>query len=891
MDRRAEIKRSVEKLFLGAAEKGDKKAIKYALENAVGLDYNCVGPNGRTALTIAVENANTDIIEILLDHGVDLGDALLRAVDKQIKGPVELICEHIKQTKKLDHLYCRSLSDEFHPDLTPLVLAAHHNNYDIIKLLLEYGATIEDPESYNFTSEKFTLQHSMATINIYRALASESYMSLTCKDPITEAFQLSSKLTEISERDYEFRTQYIGLAVQCEEFAADLLGCIRDTKEQVIVLSNDIEQHSRRRNSLELPVVVKAVKHKQKRFIAHPHCQQILIRRWYHGLGQWRKFSFFKSMMITLMFAITYPIYSICYIIAPDSKPTRLLKSPYVKFSMQTASAMAFLILLTLQTLSVNDKPSTPEQLRKMADYGAKQGPFTVTEWLIITWIIGLTWDEWICAFTKGLSAFRDDLKSKLFDYSTFSLYWIWVVARITVYIQVVFDTQLGVYNDVTTAVLDSSTTIQLLNLTTQMNYAYVTDDEDYVEIDVSGDEWQQTPLLETSSSPLSSSASAPSSIPSNPDEFYVLPLAAVIAQGIFAIAKALSFLRLIRITVVSLQVGPMQISLGRMLMDVTKFMSIFCLVWFAFSVGLNQLYWFHANEAELQCYMTGGRDDCKHPFATISSALNTLFWALFGVTRLDTLLVEGDTDWVIQLVGYILYGGYHLVAIVVLLNILIAMMSNTYTRIDQDADMQWKYSRSQLWITYFGDENTIPPPFNIFPTVNTLATLCRRLSKRTDSKDSKKAMMLSAKEEKNAEYEAMVRCMVQRYHFKQQRGEDDEEGGQGGKAGPDPWMMQLKEDIAGFKYEMFEAIGEMDGKINQLRARIEDEDIEGDGGETGAEMFHKLHDAIAEPETGANKDADIDVAAEILRAAGVGDGNVGELNDDEFIDIDDITD
>ena len=30
---------------------------------------------------------------------------------------------------------------------------------------------------------------------------------------------------------------------------------------------------------------------------------------------------------------------------------------------------------------------------------------------------------------------------------------------------------------------------------------------------------------------------------------------------------------------------------------------------------------------------------------------------------------------------------------------------------------MEWKFARSKLWISYFDDKCTLPPPFNIFPT------------------------------------------------------------------------------------------------------------------------------------------------------------------------------
>lgn len=38
----------------------------------------------------------------------------------------------------------------FTPDITPLMLAAHKNNYEIIKILLDRGATLPDPHDIRF---------------------------------------------------------------------------------------------------------------------------------------------------------------------------------------------------------------------------------------------------------------------------------------------------------------------------------------------------------------------------------------------------------------------------------------------------------------------------------------------------------------------------------------------------------------------------------------------------------------------------------------------------------------------------------------------------------------------------------------------------------------------
>ena len=36
---------------------------------------------------------------------------------------------------------------------------------------------------------------------------------------------------------------------------------------------------------------------------------------------------------------------------------------------------------------------------------------------------------------------------------------------------------------------------------------------------------------------------------------------------------------------------------------------------------------------------------------------------------------------------------------------------------LQERADVEWKFARSKLWISYFEDGGTVPPPFNIIPT------------------------------------------------------------------------------------------------------------------------------------------------------------------------------
>nr|XP_006814346.1 PREDICTED: short transient receptor potential channel 4-like [Saccoglossus kowalevskii] len=693
----------MEKLYLTAAEKGDKKAMKLALEYARGLDINCTDASGRSALILAIQNGSTAvhnsgnsvvvgmivmivvlmlfvgdchdheslsghntgsiasesagsqyIIKLLLAHNVALGDALLRAVDMQIKQIVDLICEYIKKRKK--------------------------------------------------------------------------------------------------------------------------------------------------------------------KFVTHPNTQQLLIEKWFKGLPNWRELSGMKSFLFTILFGLCFPVFSVAYTIAPQHKFSHFLKIPFVKFVCNTASSFAFLVLLGMQTIGIDsavagENKQNEERYEKLQREN-RPSALTVQEWLIVFWIVGMTWEEIAIVLKNGSRVITDNLQMKILDYSTLLLFWGWIGLRFALSVQVLGGTKEPLVASVNngTPVLvyiddggnTGDVTIKMSNGT--MLPDYITTDQMLT---------QMTPL---------------------PFQKIEISYADIISRAFFAVAKVFSFMRLIRITVVNQQVGPMQISLGRMFQDIAKFMMIFCLVWLAFSIGLNQLYWFHALKAELQCNMAHV-DDCKEVFSTMGTTMNTLFWAIFGVTKLDSLEIYGNDRWFVEGVGQTLYGAYHVIGIIVLLNILIAMMTKTYTTIEEDADIQWKYSRAELWMSYFGEGAALPPPFNLLPSRLGVEGLIRRFKHGLcTTPEHIKLQQQSMIETKVKEYEEVIHDVVRRYHFEKQRDEEED---------VDPWLVQLKQDISGFKYDMFEALGDMDNKINHVQAKVEDRDVIESSG-PGSEMFHLLADAVA---------------------------------------------
>jgi len=69
-----------------------------------------------------------------------------------------------------------------------------------------------------------------------------------------------------------------------------------------------------------------------------------------------------------------------------------------------------------------------------------------------------------------------------------------------------------------------------------------------------------------------------------------------LISEGLFSAANIFSSLKLVYIFSVNPHLGPLQVSLSRMVMDIMKFFFLYVLVLFAFGSGLNQLLWWVYN-------------------------------------------------------------------------------------------------------------------------------------------------------------------------------------------------------------------------------------------------------------------------------------------------------
>ncbi|XP_038603847.1 short transient receptor potential channel 5 [Tachyglossus aculeatus] len=740
---RAEVELSgEEKAYLTAVEKGDYASVKHALEEAeiyYNININCMDPLGRSALLIAIENENVEIMELLLSHSVYVGDALLYAIRKEVVGAVELLLSYRKPRgeKQVPTLMMDTQFSEFTPDITPIMLAAHTNNYEIIKLLVQRRVTIPRPHQIRCncvecvsSSEVDSLRHSRSRLNIYKALASPSLIALSSEDPILTAFRLGWELKELSKVENEFKAEYEELSQQCKRFAKDLLDQARSSRELEIILNHRDDQSEELdpQKCHDLAKLKVAIKYHQKEFVAQPNCQQLLATLWYDGFPGWRRKHWAVKLLTCVTIGLLFPVLSVAYLIAPKSRLGLFIKKPFIKFICHTGSYLTFLFMLLLASQHI-----------VRTDLHMQGPPPTIVEWMILPWVLGFIWGEIKEMWDGGFNEYVHDWWN-LMDFAMNSLYLATISLKIVAYVKF------------------------------------------------------------------------HGSRPRNEWEMWHPTL---IAEALFAISNILSSLRLISLFTANSHLGPLQISLGRMLLDILKFLFIYCLVLLAFANGLNQLYFYYETRADEEPnHCKGIRcEKQNNAFSTLFETLQSLFWSVFGLLNLYVTNVKAPHEFT-EFVGATMFGTYNVISLVVLLNMLIAMMNNSYQLIADHADIEWKFARTKLWMSYFDEGGTLPPPFNIVPSPKSFWYLCKwahaRLYPDADADDEQKRHEnLKTFTERHADnliqnqhYQEVIRNLVKRYVAAMIRNTKTNEGL------TEENFKELKQDISSFRYEVLDLLG-----------------------------------------------------------------------------------
>ncbi|XP_045153695.1 short transient receptor potential channel 6 [Echinops telfairi] len=614
-----------EERFLDAAEYGNIPVVRKMLEECLSLNVNCVDYMGQNALQLAVANEHLEITELLLkkENLSRVGDALLLAISKGYVRIVEAILSHpaFAEGKRLatspsqselqqDDFYAYDEDGtRFSHDVTPIILAAHCQEYEIVHTLLRKGARIERPHDYfckcnecNQKQKHDSFSHSRSRINAYKGLASPAYLSLSSEDPVMIALQLSNELAVLANIEKEFK------------------------------------------------------------FVAHPNCQQQLLSIWYENLSGLRQQTIAVKFLVVLAVAIGLPFLALIYWFAPCSKMGKIMRGPFMKF---VAHASSFTIFLGLLVMNAADRfegtkllPNETSTDNAKQLFRMKTSCFSWMEMLIISWVIGMIWAECKEIWTQGPKEYLFELWNML-DFGMLAIFAASFIARFMAFW----------HASKAQSIIDANDTLKdLTKVTLGDNVKYY---------NLARIKWD----------------------PSDPQ---------IISEGLYAIAVVLSFSRIAYILPANESFGPLQISLGRTVKDIFKFMVIFIMVFVAFMIGMFNLYSYYRGAKQTEA------------FTTVEESFKTLFWAIFGLSEVRSVVIDYNHKF-IENTGYVLYGVYNVTMVIVLLNMLIAMINSSFQEIEDDADVEWKFARAKLWFSYFEEGRTLPVPFNLVPSPKSL--------------------------------------------------------------------------------------------------------------------------------------------------------------------------
>ncbi|GAB1608502.1 short transient receptor potential channel 3-like isoform X5 [Argonauta hians] len=691
-----------------AAEIGDLETVKRLMESGK-VSSICTDSMGRTCLYVATVANDTEMVRYLINlYPEDLiHSAFLCAVENDREKLCDIYMAHPMYTlEEYDSKFTENSESNIDDPSEPvkellreaLIIAATHNNFLIVKKLLIRGIILDMPHEYFCMCKKCSLERSRdfmrftnGRLDAFRAIASPAYLVSTEKDPIVASFHLSEKFRKMAEIETEYKQVYYELDSQVQTFTLDLLGECQSSEEVRILLGDDPnEENPEKLNTL--PLINMGLVYKQKKFLAHHKCQSQVAQLWYSGVPMLRYLNYFNYLMLSIPVAMVFiPILSIIYLLTGNKTILSFLNTPIMRFLSYTSSYLSFLVMMVMSKLSLSEN---------WAGISCRGLNVTMTIFIVILsmWLVGLIWEEckqiWEAGPLDYLSSLWNILDSIMLNF-LFSSFLLNVVLSFK--LQEIFID--GKYKSVNSSKEPAVLPACDWNLN---DNDYCRQKRNYDIIVEWSPEWSPDPEL--------------------------------ISDVCFSLGIMLSVCRIAFLMPCNEIFGTMLVSFYRTLMDLFKLCGMFALVLIAFTCSIAALY------SAFQCN--------TESFNSVSGTLVYLVWGLFGMSDsnapdldrngkpMHSVINNLDAKWSTTIaVGYVLYGIFIFASTIVLINLLIAVMSNTFQEIQDEQESEWKFSRTELWLTFIDSGCCVPPPFNILPSVDQFYSLFRYLWNRCSGK------------------------------------------------------------------------------------------------------------------------------------------------------------
>ncbi|XP_071842924.1 short transient receptor potential channel 7-like isoform X4 [Apostichopus japonicus] len=859
---------------------GNITKLTFLLEqrDETGLDIDLQNSDGLTPLGIAIREGFLIVVYRLLDHDARIGDALLRAVDSDFQQAVTVLLEYaLEQVPEVRDsvLKCQCETNDMHPDVTPIVRAAQKNNFTLVKVLYDIGLRIPDIKMSSFEySATDSLQRSVGTLEIYKGLASPAYVCFSTSDPIGRAFKLCATLHKVGDMEVEFNNSYVQLADIMEQLAADLVSYARTTEEIMTILTYNGKAKYDRSMGL-FPTINRAITYEQKKFVAQPNCQQAVRAAFYQRLLWLNDKPPPLRFLIQFLIILCYPILSIIYKLGISDWCDSFVKIPAVQFLMQLGSDVTLLTMVLCEVLGSFGQREESYMYYVPALY-----------FFAFLYALGMLWREILYMYHKGSA---ETLKSTSHIANLFIATLLVVVFGIHVITFLFYhpeepESTADPPLTVPKAAEPTATPIDFVenlhpSLNTTLIQGFVYDvygevkrelEKAKIELDEHTSRHVQNLIFDFIKPTFVQQGilqpdftqKVHSTVISRGELLKFKWFSSMlISRAFMAMAAVISFTRIQPYLVSNDDVGPLQISLKSMLLTTSRFGFVVITVLIAFACGLTFIYGdtYTNSKYKNECknaagLKRGGSCSDENYFESIIQSIFSLYWSLFGLMPREA--VQSNTiPRVLESAGTLLYASFYIFTVVVLLNALIAVMSNVYNQVEENADSEWKFNRTSLWMTFLDETFHVPPPFNLLPRMrsvglcirektscirpsrNVLPTnLCRCCKTRKKSRcirvplaDEVELDGIITQAEANQTavdtYKRVMAKIVDRYIVDRTSHERNLEGDISIAD-----LRNLKNDVVGLRYELFKKLWNVNEKLEQHSS---------ESGEIRQEMTH----------------------------------------------------
>ncbi|KAM4533924.1 short transient receptor potential channel 1 [Odontesthes bonariensis] len=737
-----------EKLFLLACEKGDYYMVKKLLEeNRHGeLNINCVDVLGRDAVTITIENENLDILQLLLEHGCQATDALLVAIDSEVVGAVDILLNHRPRRASK-------------PSIAKLMQRIQNPEYSTT---MDVAPVILAAHRNNYEILTMLLKQDISLPRPH-AVGCECTLcnAKNKKDSLRHSrFRLdiyrclaSPSLIMLTEEDpilraFELSTDLKELSLVEVEFRNDY----EELAKQCKMFAKDLLAQAR--NSRELEVILNHTSnedHLDKRGLLEERMNlsrlKLAIK---YNQKEFVAQSNCQQFLNTVWFGET----------ASYRRKHTCLKIATV-LSVAILWPLLSICYLLVPRSRVGQIIHTP--FVKFIIHSASYLTF-----LLLLNLYSLVYNEGK-KNTMGPAP-------EMVDY----LLILWIIGMVW------SDVKRLWYEGLEDFLEESRNQLSFV-----MNSLYLAT---FALKIVAHSKFKKEQAERK-----------------NWDAFHPI----LVAEGLFAFANVLSYLRLFFMYTTSSILGPLQISMGQMLQEFGKFLGLFLLVLFSFTIGLTQLYGRDHKDpfkkTPKDCEGIFCQQQSNDAFHTFMGTCYALFWYIFSLAHVALFVTRINyTEELRSFVGAMIIGTYNIVVVIVLTKLLVAMLHKSFRQIANHEDKEWKFARAKLWLSYFDDKCTMPPPFNVLPSPKTVCYLVTSSSKWICSHTTKGKMKRqnSLKEWKNLKqkrdenYQKIMCCLVHRYltSTRQKMQSTDQATVEN--------LNDLRQDLSKFRNEMRDLLG-----------------------------------------------------------------------------------